>query len=174
MVAEALIFLIRRWQGNLFSLAFLWLGEGILMTRSDVEKSGHGHGTGIPHPVDVYVGKRIRMGRVLRGMTMATLAARLELARRQLQNYEAGAQRVSASRLAAIADTLCVPIEFFFEALDGRGQPPSETAPRERTQTTDTIELIRLYYAIRDPNVRHQLLAMAKAIAEASRAARRA
>ena len=79
----------------------------------------------IPNPVDVHVGKRIRMRRLLLGMNQETLANALGLTFQQVQKYEGGANRVSASRLAATAEILKVPISFFFGDLqtdDGQAQ----------------------------------------------------
>ena len=74
----------------------------------------YGRGTGIPNPIDVHVGKRIRMRRLFLGMNQETLANALGLTFQQVQKYEGGANRVSASRLSAMADILGVPISYFF------------------------------------------------------------
>lgn len=130
----------------------------------------YGRGTGIPNPIDVHVGKRIRIRRMLIGMNQQTLADRLDLTFQQVQKYEGGANRVSASRLSAMADILGVPVSFFFDNLQlaGKKQTPAEQVSRERMERPETIELIRLYYAIPDENMRHQFLEMAKAIARSS------
>ena len=73
----------------------------------------HGRGTGVPNPVDVHVGARIRTRRLLLGMNQETLANALGLTFQQVKKYEGGANRVSASRLSAMADILGVPISFF-------------------------------------------------------------
>jgi transcriptional regulator with XRE-family HTH domain len=123
-------------------------------------------GSGVPNPIDIHVGKRIRTRRLLRGMTQATLASHLGLSFQQLQKYEIGANRVSASRLSEIADILHVPIAYFFGELDENERTPAERQSHERMELPDTLELIRLYYAIPDANVREQFLAMVKAIAK--------
>jgi transcriptional regulator with XRE-family HTH domain len=130
----------------------------------------YGRGTGIPNPIDVHVGKRIRMRRLFLGMNQETLANALGLTFQQVQKYEGGANRVSASRLSAMADILGVPISFFFGdlQLDDEKQTPGEQASRERMERPETIELIRLYYAIPDENVRQQFLQMVKAVAAAT------
>ena len=74
----------------------------------------YGRGTGVPNPIDVHVGGRIRMRRLLLGMNQETLANALGLTFQQVQKYEGGANRVSASRLSAMADILSVPISYFF------------------------------------------------------------
>jgi transcriptional regulator with XRE-family HTH domain len=125
----------------------------------------YGRGTGVPHPIDVLVGKRIRMRRLLLGMNQETLAKGLGLTFQQVQKYENGANRVSASRLSAAADFLRVPISFFFDGLAGVPPTPETQASRERMEQPETLELIRLYYAIPDQRVRDQFLAVIKAVA---------
>lgn len=134
----------------------------------------YGRGTGVPNPIDVHVGKRIRMRRLFLGMNQETLANALGLTFQQVQKYEGGANRVSASRLSAMADILGVPISFFFGDLQGEGgeQTPAEQQSRERMERPETIELVRLYYAIPDEKVRHQFLEMVKAVAAATSAKR--
>ena len=96
-------------------------------------------------------------------MTQETLANTLGVSFQQVQKYETGANRVSASRLSATADILGVPISFFFDGLTSG--TPEETAVRERLEQPETIELVRFYYAIPDAKVREQFLEMVKAVA---------
>ena len=111
------------------------------------------------------------MRRLFLGMNQETLANALGLTFQQVQKYEGCANRVSASRLSAMADILGVPISFFFNdlMLDDEKQTPAEQESRERMERPETIELVRLYYAIPDENVRQQFLEMAKAIAASSK-----
>ena len=127
----------------------------------------YGRGTGIPHPADVHVGKRIRVRRLLLGMNQETLANRLGLTFQQVQKYEGGANRVSASRLSAVADILGVSISYFFDDMPAANTERSaeEGTRRERSERPETIELVRFYYAIPDPTVRLRFLDMVKAIA---------
>jgi transcriptional regulator with XRE-family HTH domain len=108
------------------------------------------------------------MRRLLLGMNQETLANALGLTFQQVQKYEGGANRVSASRLSAIAGILSVPISYFFGDLrpDNAEISPEDRQWREYLQRPETIEFIRLYYAIRDPKVRRQFLDMAKTVAE--------
>jgi transcriptional regulator with XRE-family HTH domain len=128
----------------------------------------YGRGTGVPNPIDVHVGSRIRMRRLLLGMNQETLANALGLTFQQVQKYEGGANRVSASRLSAMADILGVPVSYFFGDLrpDEAEISPEDRRWREYLQRPETIEFIRLYYAIPDPKVRRQFLDMAKTVAE--------
>ena len=139
------------------------------MSKSAEDGGGrHGRGTGVPDPVDVHVGSRIRIRRLLIGMNQETLATALGLTFQQVQKYEGGANRVSASRLSQIADVLGVPIAYFFNDIDLAGGDPdqSELDARERMQRPDVIELIRSYYAIGDARIRQQFLDMVKAVAQ--------
>ena len=139
------------------------------MSKSaDEGASRHGRGTGVPDPVDVHVGTRIRIRRLLIGMNQETLAKALGLTFQQVQKYEGGANRVSASRLSQIADVLDVPIAYFFSDIDLAGGVPDsqELEARERMQRPEVIELIRSYYAIGDARIRGQFLDMVKAVAQ--------
>lgn len=137
-------------------------------SKSTDEPARYGRGTGVPNPVDVHVGKRIRMRRLLLGMNQETLANALGLTFQQVQKYEGGANRVSASRLKAMSEILDVPIAFFFSDMEADDARPSreEQQWRERVERPETIELIRLYYAIPDTRVRQQFLELVKSIAE--------
>jgi transcriptional regulator with XRE-family HTH domain len=128
----------------------------------------YGRGTGVPNPIDVHVGARIRMRRLLLGMNQETLANALGLTFQQVQKYEGGANRVSASRLSAMADILGVPISYFFGDLrpNDAELSPEDRQWRDYLQRPETIEFIRLYYAIPDAKVRRQFLEMAKTVAE--------
>ncbi len=128
----------------------------------------YGRGTGVPNPIDVHVGGRVRMRRLLLGMNQETLANALGLTFQQVQKYEGGANRVSASRLSAMAEILGVPISYFFGDLrpDDAEISPEDRQWREQLQRPETIEFIRLYYAIPDAKIRRQFLDMAKTVAE--------
>ena len=127
----------------------------------------YGRGTGVPNPIDVHVGARIRMRRLLLGMNQETLANALGLTFQQVQKYEGGANRVSASRLSAMAEILGVPISYFFGDLqpDDAEVSPEDRQWREHLQRPETIEFIRLYYVISDQQVRRQFLEMSKTVA---------
>jgi transcriptional regulator with XRE-family HTH domain len=135
------------------------------------EPPKYGRGTGVPDPVDIHVGNRIRTRRLLLGMNQDTLAKALGLTFQQVQKYESGANRVSASRLSEIADALGVAIAYFFSDMQSpdSDQRPEDKQMREHLQRSETLELIRVYYAISDQQVRHQLLEMVKTVAESSR-----
>src|ERR1700722_12933961 len=134
-------------------------------SKSTADPPRYGRGTGIPNPIDIHVGKRIRMRRLLLNMNQETLANALGLTFQQVQKYEGGANRVSASRLKHMSEILEVPIEYFFGDLsDGAQQTAEEQEWRERMERPETIELIRLYYAIADPAVRQSFLDLIKSV----------
>jgi len=122
----------------------------------------YGRGSGVPHPIDVQVGKRIRARRRFCRMNQQTLALALGLTTfQQIQKYEQGTNRVSASKLSAIADTLGVPVSYFFI----EGAPDRDA----RMEQSETIELIRCYYAFPSDRLRQQFLQMVKAVAGSSK-----
>jgi transcriptional regulator with XRE-family HTH domain len=133
----------------------------------DPDTAPYGRGTGVPDPVDIHVGARVRTRRLLIGMNQETLARALGLTFQQVQKYEGGANRVSASRLSQIAEILGVPIAYFFSDIEPEGTELNtrDRETRERLQRPETIELIRSYYAIADQRTRQQFLEMVKAAA---------
>jgi transcriptional regulator with XRE-family HTH domain len=135
--------------------------------KSERAPRPYGRGTGVPNPVDVHVGKRIRMRRLLLGMNQETLANALGLTFQQVQKYEFGRNRVSASRLSEIAKMLRVPIAYLFGDMqsDDAPQNAEDRRRREHMEETETIELVRLYYAIPDTKVRQKFLELVKAAA---------
>jgi len=138
-------------------------------------KSGYGHGTGIPSPVDVHVGARVRVRRTLLGMNQTKLGDAIGVSFQQVQKYENGANRISASRLFGLSRMFDVPIEYFFDdmptavaasspALGGGGakEPPSyEPSPMAKRET---LKLVHAYYKIRDPQIRKRLYELTRAI----------
>ena len=142
-------------------------------------KSRHGRGTGIPSPVDVHVGARLRRRRTLLRMNQTKLGDAIGVTFQQVQKYERGANRIGSSRLFGLSRVLDVPIQFFFDDMPiavaassptlGRGKakkPPSyEPDPMA---TRETLELVRAYYKIEDANVRNRLRELTKALGAAA------
>ena len=125
----------------------------------------YGHGTGKPHPVDVHVGARARVRRTLLGMTQTDLADALGLTFQQVQKYERGTNRISASRLYEMCRVLDVSIVYFFEDMPPEGAVSSPAKGRGRAQKParyepdpmirrETLELVRAYYRIEGADVR--------------------
>ena len=118
------------------------------------------------HPVDVHVGKRIRHRRWLIGMTQQQLAERVGIKFQQIQKYETGANRVSASRLWDISDALEVPVSFFFEGLDGaQKNAGTDKVPTDLMGDKEALDLIRSYYAIPE-NQRRRLFELARVLSD--------
>ena len=139
----------------------------------------YGRGTGMPHPVDVHVGQRVRMRRTLLGMTQTTLGEAIELTFQQVQKYERGANRIGSSRLYDLAGVLDVPVAFFFEEMPAEVVASSPAQRRRKAAKPprydldpiakrETLELVRAYYRISNRQIRKRLFEMTKAIAAAS------
>ncbi|MFV0512169.1 MAG: helix-turn-helix domain-containing protein [Jhaorihella sp.] len=119
------------------------------------------------HPVDVHVGKRVRHRRWLIGMTQQQLAEKVGIKFQQIQKYETGANRVSASRLWDIADTLGVPVSFFFEGLEETPADDSAkpSVPADLLGDKEALDLVRSYYAIPE-NQRRRLFELARVLSD--------
>ena len=138
-------------------------------------KSGYGHGTGIPSPVDVHVGARLRRRRTLLGMNRTKLGDAIGVTFQQVQKYESGANRISASRLFDLSRMFEVPVEYFFDDMPtavaastptqggGKAKEPPSYEPNPMAKR-ETLQLVRAYYKIRDPQVRKRLYELTRAI----------
>ena len=126
---------------------------------------------GGPHPVDVYVGSRVRLRRGELGMSQEKLAAELGLTFQQVQKYERAANRISASRLHRMGQVLGVEAPYFYEGYEepgtpsGLAEPPAEAFASDPLQRRETTELLVAFFAIEDPIVRRGLLDLAKGLA---------
>jgi len=126
------------------------------------------------HPVDLHVGKRIRHRRWLVGMTQQQLAEAVGIKFQQIQKYETGANRVSASRLWDIADALNVEISFFFEGLGKEDEMPKiGNLPVDIIGDKEALDLVRSYYAIPE-NQRRRLFDLARVLSGLSHVVLRA
>ncbi|MBL4810779.1 MAG: helix-turn-helix transcriptional regulator [Rhodobacteraceae bacterium] len=122
------------------------------------------------HPVDVHVGKRIRHRRWMNGTTQQQLAEKVGIKFQQIQKYETGMNRVSASRLWDIARALSVPVSFFFEGLEGsvtEYETQGNEMPGDILSDREALELLRSYYAIPE-NQRRRLFELARVLSEAA------
>ncbi len=120
------------------------------------------------HPVDVHVGKRVRHRRWLIGMTQQQLAQQVGIKFQQIQKYETGANRVSASRLWDIADALDVPVSFFFEGIEDARKPDEDDGamiPADLMGDKEALDLVRSYYAIPE-NQRRRLFELARVLSD--------
>ena len=126
-----------------------------------------------PNPIDVHVGNRIRMRRMLVGMSQEKLGDALGLTFQQVQKYEKGANRVSASRLYQVASTLGVPIQFFFDDMpvstaqqsdDGMAEGDSANVLMDFLNSSEGFQLGRAFSTIKDPTVRRRILDLVKSL----------
>jgi transcriptional regulator with XRE-family HTH domain len=157
------------------------MGRGV-RDEVDAFDSGAGEARGAalrdaPNPVDVHVGGRIKLRRTLLGLSQERLGDALGLTFQQVQKYERGANRVSASRLHDMARALGVPIGYFFDDLPseaaratgavgfaenqegfGAGIPPDLLARR------DSVDLVQAFWRIPDATVRRNLLQLVRSM----------
>lgn len=127
----------------------------------------------MPHPVDIHVGRRLRARRRLLGLTQELLANAVDIRFQQIQKYESGANRISASRLWSLAKALDVSVSYFFDGMNGHepiseyeingGYEFSEAPAAELLDEKETIDLVRYYYQL-NKEPRRRLLDLAKAM----------
>jgi transcriptional regulator with XRE-family HTH domain len=106
-----------------------------------------------PHPVDIHVGGRIRLRRRLLGIAQSQLADDLDLTFQQIQKYERGANRVSASTLYALARLLQTPIAWFFEGL-----PSTDASTQADLEATYAVGAVQAFLSTPDGWAIAQLL----------------
>ena len=121
--------------------------------------------------IDDDVGKRLRRRRRLLGLTQQSLAEAIGLRFQQIQKYECGANRITASRLYQLARALDVPANYFYEGLPEafpkNSEPETGAIPSDVLAQNETIELIRAYYQLGE-RPRRKLLDLAKSLREES------
>jgi transcriptional regulator with XRE-family HTH domain len=148
-----------------------------------LERSPRGRlNTGAPNPVDVHVGRQLRLRRVMLGMSQERLAEAIGVTFQQIQKYERGANRISASRLWDLSVILGRSVDFFYKDMDAsvagasprnlsRGETPetilepSVSDENEQMYNRETLNLLRAYHAIKDPHVRRRICDLAKSLA---------
>lgn len=118
-----------------------------------------------PDPIDVHVGGRIRLRRTLLGQSQNQLGEVLGLTFQQVQKYERGTNRVSASTLHRLANALDVPVSFFFDNLPDGVERPFPVTGDDILLRRESLELLRSYYAISDA-VRRRIYDLVKATAK--------
>lgn len=126
------------------------------------------------HPVDIHVGAQLRRARLLAGLSQGQVATSAKISFQQLQKYERGVNRISASRLFEIAAILCVPVSYFFEGTAGEFSPArsaTESAPVGMDEgltagRREIIELVRAYMAINSRNVRNAVRTLLEELAK--------
>jgi transcriptional regulator with XRE-family HTH domain len=133
-------------------------------------------GTRRPNPVDIHVGNRVRLQRMLIGISQEKLGERLGLTFQQVQKYEKGINRIGASRLFELSRVLGVPVQFFYDDAPGSGSAPTATpgfADRpsdshvfEFLSSREGLELTRAFSRITDPKVRKSVLDLVRSLAD--------
>ena len=121
-------------------------------------------------PVDRHVGARVRMQRMMLGMSQTDLGQRAGgITFQQIQKYENGVNRIGASRLHLISKALGVPIEFFYEGAPetggtGRGKASTAQVPDVSTflATSDAVDLMKAFVQIKDRGVRRRIVKLAE------------
>jgi transcriptional regulator with XRE-family HTH domain len=115
-----------------------------------------------PHPIDVYVGGRMRLRRIQLGLSQGALASKIGVSFQAVQKYESGDIRISASRLYDVAQVLEVSPAFFFEGypdgLVAKNLADEAMPERETFDRREIMALIRGYYGIRDPHLQQDIL----------------
>jgi transcriptional regulator with XRE-family HTH domain len=125
------------------------------------------------NPVDAQVGSRVRLRRMLIGMSQERLGELLGLTFQQVQKYEKGVNRIGAGRLFDVSRILGVPIDYFYESVSsqiggGRGFSENETSPpvMEFVSSGEGLQLSLAFMRIKDPKVRKRVLDLVKSLAE--------
>ena len=116
----------------------------------------------IPDPVDKHVGARVRMRRMMLGMSQVQLGKALSLTFQQVQKYEKGVNRVGASRLQQIATALDVPITFFYDA---QTRDAKEVDSLLFVDRTFSLRLLRAYASVKNQKVQRQFVSLIESVA---------
>ncbi|MGX1790228.1 helix-turn-helix domain-containing protein [Bosea sp. NPDC055332] len=126
----------------------------------------------LPNPIDRHVGSRVRMQRMLVGVSQEKLGEALGLTFQQVQKYEKGTNRISASRLQQIAKMLGVPVAFFFEGAPsdettagGFADAAATTYVADFLTTSEGVQLSKAFVRIKNPRVRRRVIDLVEALA---------
>jgi transcriptional regulator with XRE-family HTH domain len=124
------------------------------------------------HPTDAHVGKRVRMRRLMLGLSQTNVADALDLTFQQVQKYENGKNRVGASRLRHISQILQVPVEFFFEGAPharvqhhANNNAPSAQYVTDYLATSEGLQLTKAFMQIPDAKLRRSIVNLVEHIA---------
>lgn len=127
----------------------------------------------VPNPIDRHVGSRVRMRRMLAGISQEKLGEALGLTFQQIQKYEKGSNRISASRLQQIAKMLDVPVSFFFDGAPARDGPATGFADSAATSyisdfltTSEGVQLTKAFTRIKSGRVRRRIIDLVESLAE--------
>jgi transcriptional regulator with XRE-family HTH domain len=127
-----------------------------------------------PNPIDAHVGTRVRLRRMLLGMSQEKLGEHLGLTFQQVQKYEKGVNRIGASRLFDLSRVLGVPVQFFYDEAPsdliessltpGFSERPAESYVVEFLSTREGLELNKAFVKIADPKVRRSVVELVRAL----------
>ena len=121
-----------------------------------------------PNPVDIHVGRRIRLRRTLMGMSQEKLGTAVTLTFQQIQKYESGANRISASKMWQLCEVLDIAPGYFFEGLEGRrrgkGGNQSLGVPQDGRSARQVLDLNQAFKQIDDTRVRRQVVQLVKSL----------
>lgn len=126
-----------------------------------------------PNPIDKHVGSRVRMRRMMVGMSQEKLGDSLGLTFQQVQKYEKGTNRIGASRMQQISNILQVPVAFFFEGApnmpghtpSGMGEAPSPAYVSDFLATSDGLSLTKAFMKIKSPKLRRRIVELVEQMA---------
>jgi transcriptional regulator with XRE-family HTH domain len=122
-----------------------------------------------PDPIDIHVAARLRMRRMMQGVSQEALAARIGVTFQQIQKYEKGQNRIGASRLFQLAEALSAPIGYFFEGLE-EGQsgvaPPVDDAVMASLTSPEGVQLHLAFAKIVRPSTRRRLIEFLQTLSE--------
>jgi transcriptional regulator with XRE-family HTH domain len=130
-----------------------------------------------PNPMDIHVGSRVRLRRMVIGMSQEKLGEKMGLTFQQIQKYEKGTNRIGASRLFQLSQIMDVPVQFFFEdaplhvanrhaAVAGFHESKTEAFLLDFLNSRDGLELNRAFVKITDPKVRKRVVELVRALSE--------
>ena len=134
------------------------------------EEARRGEG---PHPIDIHVGSRVKLRRMILGMSQEALGKSLGLTFQQIQKYERGVNRIGASRIFEMSQLLSVPVQFFYDDFEqdtphaAGGFAEAAGGVMDLMSSPEGVELCRYFSVIKDPKVRKRVLDLVKSIAEA-------
>lgn len=128
-----------------------------------------------PNPIDVHVGKRLRFGRTMQGMSQESIGESIGVTFQQIQKYERGINCIRASKLFELAKVLKVPVTFFYEGFEqngnayhipGAGDSGEDRFDMELTTSRESIELMRAFHKIQDPHLRSKVVDLVRAMSD--------
>jgi transcriptional regulator with XRE-family HTH domain len=128
--------------------------------------------TKAPNPIDKHVGARVRMRRLLVGMSQEKLGSALGITFQQIQKYEKGTNRIGASRLQQISGVLGVPVSYFFEDAQGEALPSAGFGDKKGDYvadflaTSEGLQLTKSFMKVKDPKVRRRIVDLVASIAD--------